>query len=424
LADAASSASLGSVECAGGYSIENNDARKLVRVCGIIVMGLAGIWALLIACLVCRIQLAIKINQVACEFMYKNRSVILVPIIQAIIGVLWVFLWIFCATFLLSQVPKDAVPTTSFKTYAEAYGTSDTAGKCTDTWPSGDVYVDTSNNNTECTVDFKCYKCSPPRFQFGYPFLYQLFSFFWHNFFIVAVGQCTVAGAVGLWFFTQDKSQVLKGNVCSAWKNAVLWHTGSLAFGSFILAIIVTVKWVMHWLAEQSKAQKNKVMECVCRVLVCVIWCFEKCVKFLNKNAYIQVALMGTNFCRSAKNAFWLIARNAIRFMVVTMLSNLVHFIAMALIIVLTAFSGYGFLQLMYEDVNPVAPVIAYVIIGYFTAKLFVGTFGMAVDATLQCFIAAEEMGKGNEFAPEQLRSLIPEEGHKKGCCDSMCTVL
>merc|ERR1719460_2975323 len=111
--------------------------------------------------------------------------------------------------------------------------------------------------------------------------------------------------------------------------------------------------------------------------------------------------------------------------MVITMLSHLVHFIAVGLIIVSTAVIGYFILAGMHEDVNPIMPVIIYVFIGWMTAKLFVGTFGLAVDATLQCFIAAEEMGCGDECAPEKLRGFIQDTEAEKGMCDSCCcTVL
>merc|ERR1719213_819920 len=96
---------------------------------------------------------------------------------------------------------------------------------------------------------------------------------------------------------------------------------------------------------QQAKAQKNKVMAIVLKVAQCCLWCLEKCIKFLNKNAYIQVALMGTNFCTSAKNAFFLILRNALRFAVIAMLSHIVHLIGMGMIIAGTAVSGYFILS-------------------------------------------------------------------------------
>jgi solute carrier family 44 protein 1 (choline transporter-like protein)/choline transporter-like protein 2/4/5 len=42
--------------------------------------------------------------------------------------------------------------------------------------------------------------------------------------------------------------------------------------------------------------------------------CLERFVKFISKNAYIQVAITGKNFCAAAWNAFTLILKNAMRF--------------------------------------------------------------------------------------------------------------
>jgi len=243
--------------------------------------------------------------------------------------------------------------------------------------------------------------------------------------FFVAIGQCTIAGAVGIWFFTPSGEKWKKATVCVSLKNAVWYHSGSLAFGSLILAIVVWLKWFMTWLAQQAKQTKNKVMEIVCKILAYVLWCFEKCVKFLNKNAYIQVALMGTNFCKSAKNAFFLILRNVLRFGVIAILSHIVHFIGMVLIIALTAVLGYFILGAMHPTVNPIFPTIIYTFIGWMTAKLFIGTFALAVDSTLQCFIAAEEMGAGNEFAPEPLKNFIDANAEEKSkCCDTCCCTI
>jgi len=422
------------VECAGGYSIQNKDARTAAKYCGYIVMGLGGVWALIVICMSCRIRLAIAINKCACMFLYNNPQVLLIPIIQNIIGIIWLLVWCYCAAFLLSTVGLEVVPTTTYATYAEAYGTADTAGKCTANYPPGDVYVDEfapacANPGSDAAGPL-CYKCSAPRFVFDWKFGYSFFSFLWSNFFIIALGQCTIAGAVGIWFFTAKGEKWKKATVLVSLKNALLWHSGSLAFGSLILAIVVWIKWFLTFLSKQAKQQKNKVMEMVFKCLAYLVWCFEKCVKFLNKNAYIQIALTGKNFCTSAKAAFWLIMRNALRFAVIAVLSHIVHVVAMVLICGLTAVLGYFILQQMYADVNPIAPTIIYAAIGWMTAKLFVGTFALAVDATLQCFIAAEEMDAGNDFAPEPLKAFINEKAESgegsqsKGCDACCCTIM
>ena len=45
------------------------------------------------------------------------------------------------------------------------------------------------------------------------------------------------------------------------------------------------------------------------------------CSRFLNKNAYIQIALLGKKFCYAAKDAFWLILRNGLRIATAAMVS-------------------------------------------------------------------------------------------------------
>jgi choline transporter-like protein 2/4/5 len=54
----------------------------------------------------------------------------------------------------------------------------------------------------------------------------------------------------------------------------------------------------------------NGIVKVVFCILQCCMWCFEKCMKFINKNAYIIVALKGKSFCGAAFNAFTLIISN------------------------------------------------------------------------------------------------------------------
>jgi len=66
------------------------------------------------------------------------------------------------------------------------------------------------------------------------------------------------------------------------------------------------------------------------------MWCMEKCMKFLNKNAYIQTAIFGSNFCSSAKKAFFLILRNIARIGAVTLVSEFVIIIGKVFIMAMT----------------------------------------------------------------------------------------
>lgn len=48
----------------------------------------------------------------------------------------------------------------------------------------------------------------------------------------------------------------------------------------------------------QKKLQKsgNRAAEAVLCCLSCFFWCLEKCIKFINKNAYIQVRTVGVSW--------------------------------------------------------------------------------------------------------------------------------
>ena len=73
----------------------------------------------------------------------------------------------------------------------------------------------------------------------------------------------------------------------------------------------------------------------------CCIWCLDACVKHITKNAYIQIALTGENFCKSAWLTFWLIVRNAGRFTVVSGIGFILMFLGKAVVIILSGWIGY-----------------------------------------------------------------------------------
>lgn len=412
-------------ECANGYVITDQLGRDVLFGVAIAIWSLAGIWVIAVCCLRNRIALAVAVNKVAAQFVYNNPTILGVPVSQMLITVMWVLLWTVGASFLLSQVPSDYTPTDSYATYAEAYGTADVPGACTGQWPAGIVWKyqgDPAAANDTCSGVYgvtigmtpKCWRCSPPRYIFDGRFAAAFFSLLWNNAFIVAVGQLTVAGACAGWFFTKDENRGKDPVIRPALYNCFRYHLGSLAFGSFILAVIQFIRYMMMYFEKQAAAQKNRVMVIVLKVVQCCLWCFEKCIKFLNKNAYIQIALLGTPFCTSAKNAFFLIMRNALRFGVVALLGGIIRTIGIMFILTATMGLGYIILQSFHPDVSPVVPMICYFILGYMAALLFMNVFGLAVDTCLQCFIACEEMKITEEFVPGPLKSLVDANPSKK----------
>ena len=79
----------------------------------------------------------------------------------------------------------------------------------------------------------------------------------------------------------------------------------------------------------------------------CCLWCLEKILKFINKNAYIITAIYGYGFCSASRKAFWLLLRNILRVSAVGIVSTLLLligriFIPLATTVLCYFAIGYG----------------------------------------------------------------------------------
>jgi len=402
-------------DCLKGKIVEDPQMQQIMKYVAYVLWGIAAIWLLLIIINYNRIILAIALNKVAANFIIATPSVIGVPIVTIGTAIIWSVGWAFCAAFLVSQVPADYITTDYFESYEVAYGTATVPGRCNDKWPQGQVWR-TSNCTTDGGVA-KCWRCYPPRYTLDWRFAISFFSYLWNNALLVAIGQCTVAGAAATWFFmpNKDKYKFKGGTVKIGVTMACKFHIGSLCFGSFILAVVQFIRYVMKYIEKQASAQKNMVMVYLSKIIQCCLWCLEKFIKFLNKNAYIQIALFGKNFCTSAKAAFWLIFRNLARFGTVATLGVIIHNIGFMFIMTMTGMIGLQTMTSIYPEKSPIFPGLMFLGIGYMSAKLYMCVFGLAVDTCLQCFIAVEEMERITyDFIPKELKKLLNKKKGKK----------
>merc|ERR1711998_64579 len=113
---------------------------------------------------------------------------------------------------------------------------------------------------------------------------------------------------------------------------------GSAAFGSLIIAIIKLIRAVIMYLQKKAAKAKNKLASAILCFIQCCMWCIEKCMKFINKNAYIQIAIFGYSFCKAARKAFFLILRNILRITATSIVASFVLIIGKILVPLATTF--------------------------------------------------------------------------------------
>jgi choline transporter-like protein 2/4/5 len=241
---------------------------------------------------------------------------------------------------------------------------------------------------------------------------YLLFCAFWTVSFVVAMGEIVIAMCVSRWYFSRDKSKVGMCTVFSAIGETFRYHIGTAAFGSFIIAVTKMVRAFVTYLQKKAKDMNNKVGEALLCCCQCCLWLFEKVVKFLNKNAYIQTAIFGTAFCRSAREAFTLIMRNAGKVASITYVSTLILFVGKIFISALTTGAAYVYIdrELGEEIYSTAGPCFVIFVSSFFIGEMFLSIFDMSTSTILQCFVADEEMFDGDEcYAEGDLRKWIDD---------------
>ncbi|XP_056235028.1 choline transporter-like protein 5-B isoform X5 [Seriola aureovittata] len=250
--------------------------------------------------------------------------------------------------------------------------------------------------------------------------LCNLFVFLWLVNFTIALGQCTLAGAFASYYWALKKPKDIPTcPLYSSFSRAIRYHTGSLAFGSLIIAVVQTVRIVLMYLDQKLKGSQNACTRYLLCCLKCCFWCLEHFIKFINRNAYIMIAIYGKNFCTSSKDAFFLLMRNVIRVAVLDKVTDFLLFLGKLLISgsvgVLAFFFFTRQIPVIQEEVPSLnyywVPLLTVIFGSYMVAHGFFNVYAMCVDTLFLCFLWDLEVNDGTPQRPfymnRSLRSIL-----------------
>ncbi|XP_045148946.1 choline transporter-like protein 4 [Echinops telfairi] len=255
--------------------------------------------------------------------------------------------------------------------------------------------------------------------------IYGILGLFWTVNWVLALGQCVLAGAFASFYWAFLKPQDIPTfPLSSAFIRTLRYHTGSLAFGALILSLVQLARVILEYIDHKLRKAQNPVARCIMCCFKCCLWCLEKFIKFLNYNAYIMIAIYGKNFCTSAKNAFMLLMRNILRVVVLDNVTDLLLFFGKLLVVggigVLSFFFFSGRIQGLGKDFeNPNLnyywlPIMTCVLGAYVIASGFFSVFGMCVDTLFLCFLEDLERNDGSLDRPYYMsKSLLQILGKK-----------
>ncbi|XP_055014084.1 choline transporter-like protein 2 isoform X2 [Boleophthalmus pectinirostris] len=238
---------------------------------------------------------------------------------------------------------------------------------------------------------------------------YNVFLFFWCANFVTALGQVTLSGAFASYYWAFKKPEDIPAYpIFSSLGRALRYHTGSLAFGSLILSIVQVIRVILEYLDHKLKGAQNKCTKFMLSCMKCCFWCLEKCIKFLNRNAYIMIAIYGKSFCTSAKDAFFLLMRNIVRVAVLDKVTDFLLFLGKLLIVGIVGIFSFFFFSGRIKAVEDAAPSLNYywvpiltVVVGsYLIAHGFFSVYAMCVDTLFLCFCEDLERNDGSSDRP------------------------
>lgn len=342
--------------------------------------GLCAIILCIFLCCFSALRLGIAVFKATISFTKSNLTIFLQPVITMVFFVIWVAAWLVAVMWVFSVGKPE------------------------------------SREDYPMVTEIKWSK------ETRYVFFYQVFGLFWMNAFIVGCCQFVIACAACIWFFQAKSDALIKTPVLSSIKWLLTKHLGSIAFGALLIAICQMIRFLFEYYRKNIErwAGGNKVAKAIlCMTRYC-LWCLENCVKFLTKNAYIQVALSNSNFCSSAFKAFSLILMNARRFGAVGTIGSIYSVFGIFFIGGFNAF--YCFLVLAqspqaYPVSSPIPPTVVCGFIGSVMAHMFMSIFSFSSDAILQSFLLAESLADPGFQMPDALEGFGAKlEGHS-GCC-------
>lgn len=255
---------------------------------------------------------------------------------------------------------------------------------------------------------------------------YNVFLFFWCANFVTALGQMTLAGAFASYYWVFNKSRDMPAcPVFASLGRALRYHTGSLAFGSLILSVVQVIRVLLEYLDHKLQVAQNKFAKFLLCCLKCCFWCLEKFIKFINRNAYIMVAIYGKNFCTSARDAFFLLMRNVIRVAVLDKVTDFLLFLGKLLIVGIVGIISFFFFSGRAKGVDVVpnlhyywVPILTIVVGSYLIAHGFFSVYAMCVDTLFLCFLEDLERNDGSAerpyLMPESLLEVLKKKNRAK----------
>lgn len=222
--------------------------------------------------------------------------------------------------------------------------------------------------------------------------VFVTFAGYWISEWLKNTIHSTIAGVYGSWFFCAGKpGGVPKGATRGAFRRSMTYSFGSISLGSLVVALINMVRQAVS-VAQQSAAQDGNIAAaCAFCILQCIIGLIDWAVQFINRYAFVHIALYGKPYFAAAKDTWTLLRQRGIDILITDCLIGPVLTMGATFVAFLTALIAFVYLEITKPAYNSdgsfVAVIMAFsFLIGLQVCQIFTVPLGSGVDTT---FVAA-----------------------------------
>ncbi|XP_061317832.1 choline transporter-like protein 3 isoform X2 [Pezoporus flaviventris] len=203
------------------------------------------------------------------------------------------------------------------------------------------------------------------------------------------------------------------------------YHLGTAVKGSFLITILRIPRILLLYFYNILKQKESACAKCLFKCCFCCFWCQESCLRYFNQHAYTTTAINGTNFCTSAKDAVFVLAKNSAKLASISCFGDFILFLGKVFVVCFTVFGGLMAFNYHRELQAWVVPLL---LVGFFACLIshsFLSVFEVTADAIFLCFAIDMETNDGSAERPyfvdqelltfvSQSNKLTDEQKHRR----------
>jgi hypothetical protein len=375
-----------------------------MRGVGWFVVVATAIFVIIVFALRKRIEIAIEVMKEASHALGDMPLLVFFPLVPFFIGLGYIAFWIVITLYIFS------VSTQTFTPMPPAFSMI---------YPNATYYV-----KNEWNEDMKN------------SFAVHFFHLLWNTQFLIYFSYFVVAGTVADWYFTprnpdgekrrgDGANELANRPIMDNCKRTCRFHLGTIAFGSAIMAVILFIRAVVHYIEEKTKSDvPNKLQRAVFCLIQCCLKCAQCCMDKVSKNAFVWTAIYGDAFIPAACSSFALIWANLARLAAINLVGDFLLFLGKLVVALFTTGLVAIVIDKHYQDdvSSLVMPAVVIFLVSYLVASLFMVIFDVTIDTVFLCFLIDEKFNRnGNMLAPPSLVALV--ESHSQESAEKANTL-